>query len=302
MDQNLQNALRGLSQSGDQLHAAINQLTAMFPGVSHRLAWQETIFIEQHKYRSGTNDPHDYQLEIALRWLKLARVGRLKVEMGDFGFSVTEIDDTVLVNADLERVIFKEIQRLSGKKWLLYPDLYAAVDRFLGLSLSQHRGVFEAVLEALSDKRYVRYEVVRGTPRIIQGLDFDEWSDKMTKPQPPSVTNNMFTFHEQVSVVQTGAGSVANLEHAVGASPYSDLKSALQFALKEFAASDLPPSKRQEAEEYIATTVQEIDKEKPNLAILKVMFSGLASTIQTLGSTSDAFKAVTGALAFLGFS
>lgn len=303
MDQHLQSALRVLSQSQDRLQNAILELMRMFPGVANGLAWQDKIFTEQRKYLSGPKDAHDYQLEIALRWVKLANEGRLQATMDARGLSVMEIDDAVLAPADLERILFKKLNELSGLKGLMYPELYTAVQHFLGLSLKQHIGVLEAVLKDLAGKRYLRYDVLPGGQlRINQALNFDEWRDMMVKPQSPSVTNNSFTFNDQVGAVQTGAGSVANVQQAAVASPYADLKSALQSVLQELGSSNLPLSKRQEAEDYIDKTVQEIDSEKPNKAILTALCSGLATTIQTLGSASAAYTAVTAALAHLGIS
>lgn len=303
MDQHLQSALRILSQSQDMLQNAILELMRMFPGVANGLAWQDKIFTEQRKYLSGPKDPHDYQLEIAQRWVKLANEGRLKATMDARGLSVMEIDNAALAPADLERILFKKLNELSGLKGLMYPELNAAVQHFLGLSLKQHVDVLEVVLKELAGKRYLRYDVLPGGQlRISQALNFDEWRDMMVKPQSPSVTNNSFTFNDQVGAVQTGTGSVANVQQAVAESPYADLKSALQSALQELASSNLPLPKRQEAEDYIKKTVQEIDSEKPNKAILTALCSGLATTIQTLGSASAAYTAVTAALSHLGIS
>lgn len=303
MYQDMQNALDAINRGSDRLQGAIVELMSLFPGVANGLAWQDKIFTEQRKYLTGPKDSHDYQLEIAVNWVNLAREGRLQATMDARGLSVIVLDREALAHGDLETVLFKKLNELGELKGLMYPDLYAAVQHRLGLSLSQHWGVFVAVLEDLSGKRYLRHEELPGGKlRITQGINFDEWRHMRAKPQPPSVTNNSFTFNDQVGAVQTGAGSVANVQQAGGANPYADLKAALQSLLQELSTSGLPLPERQEAEELIGKTMQEIESDKPSKSVVKALCSGLATTVQTLGSASAAYQAVVAAFAVFGIS
>ncbi|MBC3467256.1 hypothetical protein [Pseudomonas sp. RW10S2] len=303
MFQDMQNALDAMNRESDRLRAAIGELVRLFPGVANGLAWQDKIFTEQRRYLTGPKDAHDYQLEIAMNWVELAQKGRLQAAMDASGLTVTVLDSEALTHGDLETVLFKKLNELNELKWLMYPDLQAALQHRLGLSLNQHWNVFVAVVNNLSEKRYLRYEKLpNGMLRFNQGINFDEWRDMRAKPQPPSVTNNTFTFNDQVGAVQTGANSVAKVQQAVGTTPYADLKAALQLLAQELATSELEESKRKSTKEIIDRTVREIDSESPSKDVLKLMCSGLATTVQTLGSASAAYQAVAAAFAVFGIS
>lgn len=302
MDQDLRNAFSALSQIQNQFEAVVLELYRMFPHDSNPLAWNDKIYTEQRKWQSGPNDPHDYQMQIALHFLELARKGRLQVALDHRGFSVIELDAKPLENVDLKKIIFNELSRLNSN-WLPYVDLYAAVHQYLGLSLSQNLSVLEAVLEELSNKRYIRSDQTRSRMlRITRGLNFDEWKSTMTKPHTPAVTHNAFTFNGQVGAVQTGEGSVANVQQATDVSQFADIKAALQSLLQELPKSNLSASERQDAEELIGKTIKEIDSEKPSKGVVKALCSGLATTVQTLGSTSAAYALVSAAFAAFGVS
>lgn len=302
MDRDLQNATDALLRNQNQFEAIISELARMFPHDSNIFAWKDKIFTEQRKYRSGASDVKDYQPQIAWRWLQMAREGRLKVALDNRGFSVVELDIEALNPVELEKVIFISLKDLSAH-WLLYPDLYAAVSRLLGLSLSQHLRVLNRVLNDLDAKGYIRCDQSRDRMvRITRGLNFDEWKSVMTKPNSPSVTHNTFTFNDQVGAVQTGTGSVANVQQAAGAAPYADLKAALQLLLQELPTSSLEQSKRQGTAEIIDRTIQEIDSKKPSEGVLTALCSGLATTVQTLGSASAAYQAAATAFAAIGIS
>lgn len=304
MDQDLLKALSVLSQGDEHLDAVIDQLMAAFPGVANAFAWKDRILTEQRKYQTGPRDTNDCRLEVALRWLRMANQGRLSATMdARHGLSVTEIDDEALAHDDLKLVLFKMLRDLNGLNGLMFHDIYAAVDHYLGLSLTQHVSVFEDVVTELCDKRYLRYkELPNGQIRINKGINFDEWKDIMTKSDTTSVTTHTYNFHDQVGAVQTGSGSVANVQQAASSDPYAALRDALQSLSQELSSSELAPSNRQEAEELIEKTVQEIESEKPTMSVVKALCSSLATAVQTLGSTSAAYQAVVGALAAFGIS
>jgi len=72
--------------------------------------------------------------------------------------------------------------------------------------------------------------------------------------------------------------------------------------LQELSTSGLPLPERQEAEELIGKTMQEIESDKPSKSVVKALCSGLATTVQTLGSASTAYQAVVAAFAVFGIS
>ncbi|MBC3451015.1 hypothetical protein HU745_08115 [Pseudomonas mosselii] len=302
MDQDMLRAVEILSRNENRLTGMIQELASMFPGVANGLAWKETIWLEQRNWRKGPKDPYDYQLDIGAAWLKLAREGRLHAEMTHTGLAITELDADPLAPKDLEEILFKLLDGLNGG-WLMYHDLFVAVDQYLGLSLGQHKAVLVAVLEELSSKRYLRADVSQKQQlRVCKGLRFDEWRTTMDKPASPSVTNNSFNFNAKVGAVQTGAGSVANVHQASTESAFADLKAALEALLQDLKSADMAPTKRQEAADYIDKTIHEIDSEKPNKGMITALCSGLATTVQTLGSASAAYGLVTAAFAKLGVS
>ncbi|WIE50668.1 hypothetical protein [Pseudomonas sp. GM17] len=63
---------------------------------------------------------------------------------------------------------------------------------------------------------------------------------------------------------------MANVQQVGGANPYTDLKAALQSLLQELSTSGLPLPERQEAEELIGKTMQEIESDKPSKGVVKV--------------------------------
>lgn len=72
--------------------------------------------------------------------------------------------------------------------------------------------------------------------------------------------------------------------------------------MAEFAKSEIPAPDRDDARELIQSTIDEIEKPKPSKLSLKALLNGVATTVQTLGTTSEAYKAVTVVLAALGIT
>jgi hypothetical protein len=102
--------------------------------------------------------------------------------------------------------------------------------------------------------------------------------------------------------VQSGDYSVANVQQTAGLNDYGALIAALKAAQTEFADARISPDIREEACEHIQIVIGEIQKEKPNRLTLKSLLSGVATTVQALGSSSEAYKAVLAALSVLGVS
>ncbi len=302
MDQDMSRAVEILTRNENRLTGLIQELASMFPGVANGLAWKETIWLEQRKWRKGPTDPYDYQLDIRAAWLKLAREGRLRAEMTHSGLAITELDADPLAPKDLEEILFKLLDGLNGG-CLMYRDLFSAVDQYLGLSLGQHKAVLGAVLGDQSSKRYLRADFSQKQQlRVCKGLRFDEWRVTMEKPASPSVTNNSFNFNAKVGAAQTGASYVANVHQASMESAFADLKVALEALLQDLKSAGMDPAEHQEAADYIDKTIREIDSEKPNKGMITALCSGLVTTVQTLGSASAAYGVVTADFAKLGVS
>lgn len=304
MEQKDFEAWQGLAAYGNRLEAVTQQLASQFPEFPNWLAWQETIFTSQGAYRSTRPDLSDLRLYIAERWLQLAKDGHLKVTMDPSrGMIVQEaLDDASqkVTRKDIEKMLFMLLNKLPIGQLLQIYEIQTAFYRLTGQSLKDHELNFSAVVDDLSEKRYIRWDNQGGRkmPRFARALDFDIWSNEMTsKPIEHGPITNTFNFNGTVGAVQTGSQSVANVQQTIGASQFSDLKSALQLALEEFSKADLHESDRTDAQELIQSVLDEIDKPKPSKLSLKALFGTVATTVQTLGSTSDAYKAVTTAIA-----
>ncbi|MCC4632802.1 hypothetical protein [Xanthomonas dyei] len=160
-------------------------------------------------------------------------------------------------------------------------------------------------MNQLSEKSYIVCKTRVGFyPIFRKGVDFDEWKREMTKNQSPTGGNN-FTFNAPVGSVQTGSKSVANVSQSISLTQLEELKTLLQRALSELGDSNLPDEIRSGAKGLIESTITEVEKPQPSKLSIRVLLGGLATMVQTLGSTSDAsdalekgFQALKGAISF----
>lgn len=304
MDQRTIEAWRGLVAYSDRLQYVCHQLALRFPETSGWLIWRETILASQNDYRRP-GDVSDMSLQIAEYWLGLADEGRLDVEFDPSrGLVVSEAPASQapeLHRKDLERFLFKKLAHISDGQWLFYQDFNASFKAVTGQPLKRYLSDFKGLVRHLAAQLYIVADDMRGQAlRMRQGLKFDDWSELMSKPSEPSQAGAVYNFHAPVAAVQSGDHAVANVQQTVGSNDYGPLIAALKAAHAEFVAASLP-DKREEMSGFLDSVLQEAQKEKPNNFSLKSMLAGLASTVQTLGSSSDAYKAVVSALAVLGF-
>lgn len=308
MDQDLMNAWKGLADYGDNLDFVTKQLMALFPDSLGWLAWQDVIFRAQNDYCSPGDVSSDLRLQIAEHWLELAKAGCLDVQIDPSkGLVVREKPSDAaqrLQRKDLEKVLFKLLERLPDERWLPYQDIFAALDAMTGQSLRDYLDEFGDLVNHLTERRYIVWNDMSGRklPRFRKGLDFDEWSRVMSKPPAPAQAGHVFNFNAPVGAVQSGDYAVANVQQTAGSSDYGALIAALKAAQAEFAAAEISSGDREEAREHLQVVIEEIQKEKPNRLSLKSLLSGVAATVQTLGSSSEAYKAVVAALSVLGVS
>lgn len=312
MDHNTLKAMQALADYGERLEAVTFQLATMFPEVPSKLAWKEAIFAAQESYRSSRPDLADLQLYVAERWLQLAKDGCLKPKMDQVrGLTVHEVfrEEAPQVHASgvtskhIEKLLFKQLNALPDNRLLQIYEVTTAFSQLTGESLQSFWDDFSIVVDDLCEKRYIRYDAGRGMPRFSKGIEFDSWKSEMTtKPSVPASAGHTFNFNGTVGAVQTGSHSVANVQQAPDSNQLSSLKSALEAVLAEIAKANLPAEARDEAQELIQTTIAEIEKPKPSKLSLRALLGGVATTVQTLGATTEAYKTLKAALTAFGVS
>ncbi|WP_145155087.1 hypothetical protein [Pseudomonas oryzihabitans] len=304
MDQNLLDALRELTDYSDSLDSVTKTLATMYPDMPF-IAWREALFLAQNDYRCSGESATDLKLQVALRWLELAKENRLDVKFDPVkGWVVMEkLPKQKVLSKDIEKLLFRLLKTLPEGRLLQYYEIQVAFERATKQSLRDYFDEFNELVNRLDEKRYIVWDDMGGRklPCFSKGLDFDEWSEMMSKPLSTSA-GPIMNFHAPVGAIQTGANSTAHVQQTTGSNEYQQLKLALQAALEEFSKADISYQDREDVRDYLQSILNEIQKEKPNRLSLKSLLSDVATTVQTLGSSSEAYKAVIAALGLLGYS
>lgn len=305
------NGMIDLADYSTKLDAAISQLMAKFPGVANFLSWKEAIFSAQVKYRNAAPELADHQLYVANCWLRLANEDCLDVKLDlSSGLIVREVlgdnspqpaftGDVICIC--LRKLFFKKLSELPDGRLLQIFEVMRAFQLETGESLENYVTEFEAVVDELCKKSYMRHQRkgVQGMSLFCKGIEFDKWSaDMIQKVAEPA--GHTFNFNAVVGSVQTGSHSVSHVQQSFDQSQLACLKSSLEAVLAEFAKADLPADTREEAQGLIESAIVEIDKPKPNKLSLRSLLAGVATTVQTLGSASDAYKALAATFALVG--
>lgn len=306
--------MKSLVDYGSNLAASIARLTKLFPGVASVIAWKEAIYSAQSKYQSEQSGQADLQLYVAVRWIGLAESNCLDVSNDPVkGLSIREVvgrdseqpqpEDRAVMRKRMTKLLFKMLNVLDDGRLLQIYEFAAAFQSATGESLSSYQPDLDAVVDELSVKRYVVHQRrgVHGMSLFCRGIDFDSWAEEMTRGTPVA-TGNTFYFTGAVGAVQTGSHSVARVQQTIGSDHLANLKGALQAALVELAEANISKETRDEAQELIENTISEVDKPKPNRLTLGSLLGGVATAVQTLGSTSAAYQALKAALAPFGIS
>ncbi|MDQ7292211.1 hypothetical protein [Stenotrophomonas sp. Sm0041] len=320
--------LNGLAEGQADFDAAIRQLDSKFSGVSNFLAWRETVLMAQSKYPSDMPGVSAPPLYVAHRWLQLAEAGCLDVRVDPArGLIVEEKlgDDSArlgpsseVIRNQISKLIFKKLNELPDGRMLQIYELAHAFQTATKKRLADYQQELEEVIEDLSEKSYIQHRT-RGLGGMIlfcKGIDFDVWQDEIMStrsrpaaapspspspiPAPAAPASHTYIFHAPVASVQTGANAVAHVQQTADQSQFAELKSALEAVLAELAKSNLPADEREDVRELVRTTITEVEKEKPNKLTVRTMLGGIATTVQTLGSSSDAYKVFKAAAAVVG--
>jgi hypothetical protein len=116
-------------------------------------------------------------------------------------------------------------------------------------------------------------------------------------------TSNATTVHVYAPVgsIQTGAGSVANVNMSLDEGSKAKLVEALNSLLQAIPRSpELTAQTGAQLRELVEETVVEVKKQQPNNLKLRTTLSGIASTIQTVGAFKDVFEVVKSAVEAVG--
>ncbi|MGO4158703.1 hypothetical protein [Cupriavidus sp. YAF13] len=308
------NGLKALTDYGANFEAAVTQLMALFPSVANAFAWKDAIYSAQSRYRSEQPQQADLQLYVARRWIQLAESNCLDVSSDPAnGLTVREVlgsdphqpqpAGNATMRKRIAKLLFNKLNALPDGRLLQIYEFTAAFRNATGESLASHQSDFNAVVEDLCAKLHMRHQRAgrHGMDLLCKGIEFDSWAEEMAGGSR-AAAGDTFNFHSAVGAVQTGSHSVAHVQQTIGSDQLASLKSALQAALIEFAKANIPAQTRDEAQGLIESTIAEVDKPKPNRLALGSLLGGVATAVQTLGATSDAYKAVKEALSTFGIS
>ncbi|MEZ8192720.1 hypothetical protein [Vibrio sp. 1F279] len=97
----------------------------------------------------------------------------------------------------VEKLVLKEMMKLSDNKVLLLDNLQIPLLNTLGLQWSECLPFLETVLNDLSDKGVIRTENLRsGQWRFFKGIEFDDYTKP---PQKHALGINIESFHNNGS-------------------------------------------------------------------------------------------------------
>ena len=118
---------------------------------------------------------------------------------------------------------------------------------------------------------------------------------------PGSVVQHI--MNSTIGANQIGANLIANVNMTIGSQARTDILQALKLVK---AAADsvesLPGCQKEEFVELVVEAETEVKKERPNRLKLGTALTGIATTIQTVGSMSAAYEVLKRALMFCGIN
>lgn len=146
-------------------------------------------------------------------------------------------------------------------------------------------------------------ELASDVSNIKRELDarVDLLTARLARQRPEGWTGQVFNFHAQVGAVQTGSHAVANLTLNLSRAGIDQLKQAMAEVRSAAAlAPELSPSSRTEIAQIADEVTHELSAENPNKLRVSHLATGIATTIQTIGSLQSAYAVLKVALNFMG--
>jgi hypothetical protein len=139
----------------------------------------------------------------------------------------------------------------------------------------------------------------RAYDRVCSEIDISLLSATRSDSNAGSVVN----IFQSYGIVQTGQNSTASFAQTFGASEREKLSEALQKA-EEAVKNSTEVSVRdsQAFLEVVADARGEIARDQPNFARLRGSLMAIATTVQALGSASQAYQLIKAAATFVGIT
>jgi hypothetical protein len=114
-------------------------------------------------------------------------------------------------------------------------------------------------------------------------------------------TASVFNIYQSYGIVQTGAGASASLAINLGGEERREIETALKAIEQALdQASSLSSVERSQSLELVSDIQRELQRKEPNRFRIRGAMEGLATTIQTISATPQAYQLLKGAAALLG--
>jgi hypothetical protein len=133
--------------------------------------------------------------------------------------------------------------------------------------------------------------------RICTEIDYAALKQSTSSESESGVVN----IYQSYGIVQTGDGSSASLNIALGSEEVHEIEKALESVKQALEQSpSLSSDRRSQALELVSDVTNEIKRQKPNAFRIRGALQGIASTIQTMAAAPQAYQLLKGAAALLG--
>ena len=194
-------------------------------------------------------------------------------------------DDSVssAVRTKIAKLIFKGLRHQGPTKSMPYYELQSAFQSVTGESLSQNVTDLGAVIEQLQHLEYIRWVQPKNRlPQIFQGIDFDEWSVKMTRDKDGTGT---VTYNINGANARINNHSNDFSTNVVGESPsIQDQLLALRESIKKM---QLPGSEQQSALDVADAVEAQFATGMPKKSVVTALMNTLpkVADIATIAGT-----------------
>jgi hypothetical protein len=191
--------------------------------------------------------------------------------------------DSSAIRRNIEKSIFKGLSGRAPTRSMPYYELQSTFQAATGESLSQYVVDVLAVVEQLQENGYIRWERPGGRlPLIFQGIDFDEWGDKMTQEKDSA---RVITYNVTGSNARINHHSTDLSTNVVGDN--RDIQDQLEALRRAIRTTQISDSERQSALEVVDAVDAEFSSGRPKKSVVTALLSALprAAEIATIAST-----------------
>jgi hypothetical protein len=192
----------------------------------------------------------------------------------------------------------------------LEEQLNALVASHFPEALGDIRGIFKqgakhAGNDQLFDRFFKEMESARSTALNTIETEISLFVHSLRNKQQTDSDSSqtVVNVYSPVGNIQTGANSVANISQAIDTeskeriiAALSEIKVAIDGLGESYAIN------KDEVEELVTESSQELEKDKPNSLKVRGLLSGIAASIQTTASLKPAYESLKVAAGFIGIS